>query len=94
MTKDIEEYSCYQVSKQIDQSLLEHCKKEDLPILSSITVTIITGTILSCSCYSVIAPFLPTEIVRKQIDEVLAGYIFASFSIAVIFGSPCMSWVI
>ena len=94
MPKDNQEQSCYHLTKQIDESLLEHRKKEDLPIFSPVTITIITGTILSCSCYSVIAPFMPAEIVRKEIDEVLAGYIFASFSIAVIIGSPCMSWVI
>ncbi len=51
-------------------------------------------TILSISCYSVIAPFMPLEFVKRGIDEELMGYIFAIFSLAVIIGSPLMGFLI
>jgi MFS family permease len=37
---------------------------------------------------------MPSEFKRKQVDETLVGLIFAVFSLAVIFGSPLMGYVI
>ncbi len=53
-----------------------------------------TALVLSISCYSVIAPFMPVVLVEREIDEVVIGIIFAVFSVVVIFGSPCMGYVI
>jgi MFS family permease len=78
--------------KEIESTLLT--QKLDLPLTSSITVMMFFATILSISCYSVIAPFLPSEFDRRNIDEVIVGLIFAVFSLAVIFGSPIMGYII
>lgn len=68
--------------------------KPDLPLVSAVTATMLISTVLSISCYSVISPFMPSEFKRKQVDDTLVGLIFAVFSLAVIFGSPVMGYVI
>jgi len=45
-------------------------------------------TALANSAYAIIAPFLPFEFKKKEIDQDWIGYIFAVYSIAVIFCSP------
>lgn len=40
------------------------------------------------SAYAIIAPFLPFEFERKGVDQDWIGYIFAIYSVAVIFCSP------
>jgi MFS family permease len=52
------------------------------------------STVLALSAYSVIVPFMPVVCIQKGVDEVMIGSIFAVFSISVIFGSPCMGFVI
>ena len=68
--------------------------KPDLPLVSTVTATMLFSTVLSISCYSVISPFMPSEFQRKQVDETLVGFIFAIFSMPVIFGSPLMGSLI
>jgi MFS family permease len=38
--------------------------------------------------YAIVAPFLPFELERQGISQAYMGYVFASYSIAVIFLSP------
>jgi MFS family permease len=63
-----------------------------LPLRSPLTVILFSSTILSCACYSVIAPFMPVEMRRKGVDDVMRGYIIAVFSLVVIFGSSAMGF--
>jgi hypothetical protein len=49
---------------------------------------------LSISCYSVIAPFMPLEIVKKGADENVIGWIIGVYSLAMIVVSPFMIYVI
>ena len=51
-------------------------------------------TALANSAYAIIAPFLPFEFERKEIDQDWIGYIFAVYSIAVIFCSPLVGSMI
>ncbi len=43
---------------------------------------------LSNSAYALIAPFLPFEFKEKGVPQVMVGWIFIMYSIAVIIGSP------
>lgn len=49
---------------------------------------------LSVSSYSVVSPFMPAVFKLRDIDEVIIGLIFATFSVAVILLSPLMGSVI
>ena len=51
-------------------------------------------TALSNSAYALIAPFLPFQFEQKGLSQSLIGYIFAVYSIAVIFCSPLVGMVI
>ena len=51
-------------------------------------------TALSNAAYAIIAPFLPFEFKRKGIDQDWIGYIFAIYSVAVIFCSPLVGKMI
>lgn len=65
-----------------------------MPLYSALTVQMFTLFTLSVSCYSVIAPFMPLEIVKKGVDENVMGWIIGVFSLALIIVSPFMSYVI
>jgi MFS family permease len=65
-----------------------------MPLFSALTVQMFTLFTLSVSCYSVIAPFMPLEIVKKGVDENVMGWIIGVFSLALILVSPFMSYVI
>ena len=80
------------MEKQIAQSLLPHSTQQ--PLVSSLTAAMFTVHIFSSSVYSIVAPFMPLELAKKQINEAYSGYIFGAFSLAFIFGSPCMSSLI
>lgn len=55
----------------------------DVTIISMFAITA-----LSNSAYAIIAPFLPFEFEKKNINQSFIGYIFAIYSVAVIFSSP------
>jgi len=55
----------------------------DVTIISMFSITA-----LSNSAYAIIAPFLPFEFEKKGINQSMIGYIFAIYSLAVIFSSP------
>ena len=63
-------------------------------MFSGIVALIMLLTTISNSTYTIIAPFLPLELVRKEVSETLSGYIFAIYSLSIIFGSPLMCSVI
>ncbi len=54
-----------------------------MPLVSPITISMFTALVLSI-----------IVLVEREIDEVVIGIIFAVFSVVVIFGSPCMGYVI
>lgn len=45
-------------------------------------------TAVANAAFAIVAPFLPFEFKRKQVDQNWIGYIFAIYSISVIFCSP------
>ena len=45
-------------------------------------------SILNCSAYTIIAPFVPLILDKKGIDQKWMGWIFASYPISVILFSP------
>lgn len=51
-------------------------------------------TALSNSAYAIIAPFLPYEFAKKEINQSHIGYIFAIYSVAVIIASPIIGKLI
>lgn len=57
--------------------------------MSYLVVTAL-GVLNLCSfaCYSLVLPFLPTELAKLGLGIDLIGYIFAVFSIAGLVGSP------
>ena len=57
-------------------------------------ISILSITALANSAYAIIAPFLPFEFKRKEIDQDWIGYIFSIYSVAVIFGSPLVGSMI
>jgi len=61
----------------------------DLTIVSMFTITA-----LSNSAYALVAPLLPFMISNRNIPQSLVGYIFAIYSVAVIFCSPLVGKMI
>ena len=53
-----------------------------------LVIGILCITVLSNSAYAIIAPFMPLEFKRKDIDQVWIGYILSAYPIAVILFSP------
>ena len=62
--------------------------------VESAIVWICVCTLISNSAYALIAPFLPLEFKMKGIDALHVGLIFAIYSVAVIFMSPCVSKIL
>jgi len=59
-----------------------------------LVVSILGLTALTNSAYAIIAPFLPFKFEEKHIDAGWIGYVFSSYSIAVIVFSPlCGSFI-
>jgi MFS family permease len=59
-----------------------------------LVVSILGLTALTNSAYAIIAPFLPFKFEEKNIDAGWIGYVFSSYSIAVIVFSPlCGSFI-
>lgn len=69
-------------------------EKTEMPLISAFTISMVTIFTLSVSCYSVIAPFMPIEIVKKGVDESVVGWIIGVYSLASIIVAPVMSWII
>ena len=69
-------------------------EKTEMPLISAFTISMFTIFTLSVSCYSVIAPFMPIEIVKKGVDESVVGWIIGVYSLASIIVAPVMSWII
>ncbi len=82
------------MEKQVCDSLLPKPNAVDQSLFSKLSITIFSLQILGCAAYTVIAPFMPLEFARRGIHEDWTGYIFGTFSIPLIFGSPLMSTVI
>jgi MFS family permease len=53
-----------------------------------LVISILGLTALTNSAYAIIAPFLPVKFEAKGIDAGWIGYVFSSYSIAVIVFSP------
>ena len=51
-------------------------------------VLVLTATFISNSAYAVIAPFLPKEFKNAGVSGDSIGFMFAIYSVAVIFASP------
>ena len=49
---------------------------------------------LSNSAYALIAPFLPIELVKVNVPIYLFGYIFSTYSLAVIICSPMTGYLL
>ena len=49
------------------------------------------ATLISNTAYALVAPFLPLEFEHKGISSSMVGFIFAVYSLAVIFCSPMVS---
>lgn len=49
-------------------------------------------TVVSNCAYALIAPFLPIELVKQGIPTHLFGYIFSTYSLAVILCSPLVGY--
>lgn len=64
------------------------------PLCSCMVIIIIGLTTLSNATYTIIFPFLPLEFDRKEISYSVSGYIFAVYSVSIIFFSPFMSGII
>lgn len=50
--------------------------------------------LLSFSAYAIVAPFLPFELKRMEIDQTWMGYIISNFSLGVIVFSPIVGKMI
>ena len=57
------------MDKKINDQLLKSIEKTEMPLISAFTISLFTIYTLSVSCYSVIAPFMPIEIVKKEVVE-------------------------
>jgi MFS family permease len=68
-------------------------KKVKKSFIDGLVISILFITALANSAYAIIAPFLPLEFERKGIDQSWIGYIFASYSVAVIFASPFVAYI-
>lgn len=84
----------FQDDYQNETLLSAQQKKIDLPRWSTLTVYILISMILSVSGYSIVAPFMPVELVKKGVDEGVMGMIMGIYSIGLIVGSPIMSTII
>ena len=62
--------------------------------MNRLVVSILGITALSNSAYAIIAPFLPFEFKKKEIDQTWIGYIFAIYSVAVVMCSPLVGKMI
>ena len=82
------------MDKKINDQLLKSIEKTEMPLISAFTISLFTIYTLSVSCYSVIAPFMPIEIVKKEVDESVMGMIIGVFSLALILMAPFMGWII
>ena len=51
-------------------------------------VSVIALSLLANTVYAIVAPFLPIEFARKEIDENWVGVIFATYSVAIVIYSP------
>ena len=60
--------------------------------LALVSICVITG--LSNSAYALIAPFLPIELLRVDVPIYLFGYIFSTYSFAVIICSPMTGYLL
>lgn len=65
-----------------------HASAFDQALCSRLTISIIVVTVLANAAYSIVAPFLPVEFARRGVSASVTGYIFAIYSIAVVFASP------
>ena len=63
-------------------------------MFDALVISILSITALSNAAYAIIAPFLPFEFKRKGVDQNWIGYIFAIYSLAVIFCSPLVGKMI
>lgn len=61
--------------------------KCDLGLISMCTITI-----LSNSAYALIAPFFPIELIKVGVPIEMFGYIFSTYSLAVIVCSPLVGY--
>ena len=76
-----------------DNSKKKKSKKKKLKCdCGLISICVITG--LSNSAYALIAPFLPIELVRVNVPVYLFGYIFSTYSLAVILCSPMTGYLL
>jgi MFS family permease len=66
----------------------------EMKLYSALTVQMFLLFTLSISCYSVIAPFMPIEIVKAGVDESVMGWIIGVYSLALITVSPFMNFII
>jgi MFS family permease len=82
------------MDKNISDQLLKPKDRIEMPLISAFTISMFTIFTLSVSCYSVIAPFMPIEIVKKGVDESVMGWIIGVFSLALILMAPVMGWII
>ena len=57
-------------------------------------LAILSITALSNSAYAIVAPFMPFEFANKGISQQWVGYVFAIFSVSVIFISPIIGKLI
>lgn len=57
--------------------------KVDFALISLSLIDFLTET-----SYSLIAPFLPLEVIEKGIPITMIGYIFSMYSVSVILASP------
>ena len=62
--------------------------------IDGVVISILGMTALANSAYAIIAPFLPFEFKKKEVDQDWIGYIFAVYSVAVIFCSPMVGSMI
>ena len=66
----------------------QQAEKPKMLKLDGLIWSILILTILTNSSYAIIAPFLPFEFKKLDIDQVMAGYLFSVYSVAVIICSP------
>lgn len=78
----------YAVSLQDDQWTNVDSTQQQESFVDGLVISILVITAITNSAYAIIAPFLPFEFKKKQIDQDWIGYIFAMYSVAVIICSP------
>ena len=71
----------------VNVEVVDRGEKEE-SFIDALVVSILSITAIANSAYAIIAPFLPFEFKRKNIDQSWIGYIFSIYSVAVIFCSP------